>query len=109
MRNSSGLTTVEVIIAAVILVIVSVALLGLYSNNFGWIVGAGFRTDAVDKAKTAIDAKIAAGADEAADDALIIVFQGAPNVTVEGQFVDATGAAGPNGSTTVTLNTFIPK
>ena len=108
-KNNSGLTAVEVIVAAVILVIVSVSLLGLYNNNFGWIVGAGFRTEAVDKAKALIDAKIAAGAEEDAAGELVISFNGADDVIVAGEFVSFTGTDGPNDSTTVTLDTFIPK
>ena len=108
-KNNSGLTAVEVIVAAVILVIVSVSLLGLYNSNFGWIVGAGFRTEAVDKAKALIDAKIAAGAASDAAGELVISFTGTDDVTVEGEFVAFTGTDGPNDSTSVTLNTFIPK
>ena len=71
-RNNSGLTAVEVIVAAVILVIVAVALLGLYNNNFGWIVGAGFRTEALDEAKSAIDQLIATGPAVSATDTVTI-------------------------------------
>lgn len=108
-KNNSGLTAVEVIVAAVILVIVSVSLLGLYNNNFGWIVGAGFRTEAVDEAKSLIDAKIAAGAAADATGQLIISFTGTDDVVVDGEFVSFTGTDGPGDSTSVTLNTFIPK
>ena len=111
-KNNSGLTAVEVIVAAVILVIVSVSLLGLYNSNFGWIVGAGFRTEAVDEAKALMDAKIAAGAVADIDgnyDQLVISFTGTDPVVVEGELISFTGTDGPNDSATVTLNTFIPK
>ncbi len=108
-KNNSGLTAVEVIVAAVILVIASVSLLGLYNSNFGWIIGAGFRTEAVDKAKALIDAKIAAGAATGSTGQLVISFTGTDDVIVEGEFVRFTGTDGPNDSTSVTLNTFIPK
>jgi hypothetical protein len=107
-RNNRGLTAVEVIVAAVILVIVSVSLLGLYNSNFGWIVGAGFRTEALDKAKTAIDQLIATGPVTGSTDSITISFPGVSSVTVIGQFVSTTQADGPNSSVSVTLRTFLP-
>jgi hypothetical protein len=107
-RNNRGLTAVEVIVAAVILVIVSVSLLGLYNSNFGWIVGAGFRTEALDKAKTSIDQMIATGAATGSTDTVTISFPGVSSVTVIGQFVNTTQTDGPNDSVSVTLRTFLP-
>ena len=108
-RNNRGLTAVEVIVAAVILVIVAVALLGLFNNNFGWIVGAGFRTEALDQAKSAIDQLIATGPSVGATDTVTISFPGVSAVTVEGEFVETTQTDGPNDSVSVTLRTFLPK
>jgi prepilin-type N-terminal cleavage/methylation domain-containing protein len=105
--NQNGLTMIEVLVAAVILVIVSVALLGLYSNNFGWIIGAGFRAQALDKAKTTIDELIATGTGSTSE-SITISFPGVSAVTVTGDYIEATETDGPNNSVPVTLRTFIP-
>ncbi|HOA15574.1 MAG TPA: type II secretion system protein [Bacillota bacterium] len=107
-KDQRGFTTVEVIVAAVILVIVAVALLGLYNSNFGWIVRAGFRTRAVDKAKAAIDSRISQGAASGASSLTIAFGNGAPSISIPGEFISETGTDGPGNSVSVTLDSFIP-
>lgn len=108
LKGQTGLTAVEVIVAAVILVIVSVALLGLYNSNFGWIVRAGFRTTALSGAKANLDSRISQGAASSASSITIAFGAGAPSVTVPGEFISASGTGGPGNSITVTLDSFIP-
>lgn len=108
-RNEGGMTIVEIMVAVVILVVVAAALIRLYGDNFSWIVGAGFRTEALDEAKSSIDQLISAGASEGAADALVFNFNGTSSVTVQGEMVQSTGADGHNDSVVVTLDTFLPK
>ncbi|HOY89049.1 MAG TPA: prepilin-type N-terminal cleavage/methylation domain-containing protein [Bacillota bacterium] len=109
LRNQKGFTMVEVIIAAVMLVTVAVALLGLYGNNFGWIVGAGYRMKALDEARTEMDSQIASGAPDDSTDSLSISFPGASTITVMGKYLQTTGTDGPGGSVSVMLDSFIPR
>lgn len=108
LKNQKGLTAVEVIVAAVILVIVAVALLGLYNNNFGWIVRAGNRMRALDEAKANLDSIISQGAASAASSLTITFGGGAGSITVPGVFISANGADGPGDSVVVTLDSFVP-
>lgn len=108
LKGQKGLTMIEVIVAAVILVITAVALLGLYNSNFGWIVRAGFRARALDEAKASMDSLIAQGAASNASSVTIAFGGGAASVTVLGEFITANGADGPGDTVTVTLNSFAP-
>lgn len=108
LRNQKGITIVEIMVAAVILVISAIALLGLYSQNFGWIVGSGYRTNALDEAKASLDSAISVGAATDTESITIAFGSGAPAITVLGQNVSATGTDGPGDSISVSLNTFLP-
>lgn len=115
LANQNGFTIVEVIVAAVILVVVAVALLGLYGNNFRWIVGAGYKTEAIDAAKSEIDGKIAAGTAGNVD-SITFSFDGtipakidmSHTVKVFGTIIDGIGNS-TTGSEQIELRTFIPK
>jgi len=115
LSNQKGFTVVEVIVAAVILVVVAVALLSLYGTNFGWIVNAGYKTEAIDAAKTDIDTQIASGT-AAATDSITFSFNGTIpakvdlNHTVKVYGIIAVGeGSNASGSEQVELKTFIPK
>jgi len=115
LSNQKGFTVVEVIVAAVILVVVAVALLGLYGSNFRWIVGAGYKTEAIDAAKSEIDGKIATGTTDNFD-SITFSFDGTipakvdvyHTVKVFGTIIDGIGNS-TVGSEQVELRTFIPK
>lgn len=108
LKGQKGLTMVEVIVAAIILVIVAVAILGLYNNNFGWIINAGFKTRALDKARTTIDSKIAQGAANNSSSVNIVFGGGSTSITVVGELISATGTDGPGNKASVTLTSFLP-
>lgn len=114
LKDQSGLTIVEVMVAAVILVISAVAILGLYSQNFGWIVNAGYVTEAVDAVKTELDTAIASGTTATAD-TITFSFNGTTPVYIDGtHMVRVTGSAiartgtSSNGLKSVEMRTFIP-